>query len=145
MKLVINAAKCDDMFIFCKMCCKMVWKFWEIWKFFWELASRLAKVCEISCLWDFISQCEIYGMYSVDLHYVIYIYVVLDYYSAGVVTLRKRGKITGQTEVKKKQQQRLDRKARRMWKDWPNTCSALQSLSNLASIGGASAHDVPAS
>ena len=41
------------------MCCKMVWKFCEIWKILWELASRWAKFFEIS------SQSVRYGMYGI--------------------------------------------------------------------------------
>ena len=47
MKRVINTTKCDVCLFLHKMCCKMVWKFCEIWKFLWELTSRWAKFCEI--------------------------------------------------------------------------------------------------
>ena len=58
MKLVTNATKCDVCLFFHKMCSKMVWKFCDIWKILWELASRWAKFCEIS------SHSVIYGMYE---------------------------------------------------------------------------------
>ena len=40
------------------MCCKMVWKFFEICKILLELASRRAKFCEI------LSHSERYGMHA---------------------------------------------------------------------------------
>ena len=46
-KLVINTTKCDLCLSFHKMCCKVVWKFCEIWKILWELLSRWAKFWEI--------------------------------------------------------------------------------------------------
>ena len=49
---------CDLCLILHKICCKMVWEFFEIWNFLWELPSRLAKFCEI------LSQSVRYGMYA---------------------------------------------------------------------------------
>ena len=40
------------------MCCKMIWKFCEIWKVLWELAFRWAKFCEI------LSHSVRYGVYD---------------------------------------------------------------------------------
>ena len=40
--LVITTTKCDLCLFLHKMCCKMFWKFCEIWKILWELASRWA-------------------------------------------------------------------------------------------------------
>ena len=45
------------------MCCKMVWKFCEIWKILWEMAFRWAKFCEI------LSHSVRYGMYVVIYEY----------------------------------------------------------------------------
>ena len=56
-KLVINTTKCDLCLFLHKMCCKMVWKFCEIWKILWELTSRWANsvrfyltVWDIACM-----------------------------------------------------------------------------------------------
>ena len=57
-KLVINTTKCDLCLFLHKMCCKMVWKFCEIWKILWKLASWWAKFCEI------LSHSVRYGMYD---------------------------------------------------------------------------------
>ena len=46
-----------DLFLH-KMCCKMVWKFCEIWNFLWELASRWAK------FWEILIHSVRYGMYA---------------------------------------------------------------------------------
>ena len=56
--LVINTTKGDLCLFLQKICCKMVWKFCEIWKILWELASRWAKFCEI------LSHSGRYGMYE---------------------------------------------------------------------------------
>ena len=57
------------------MCCKMVWKFCEIWKLLWEFASSWARFCEIS------SHSVRYGMYAnqitwsmllIQIHILIY-------------------------------------------------------------------------
>ena len=64
-------------------CCKMVWKFCEIWIFSWELPSRWTEFCAI------LSHCARYGMYatSVELpakrHFSVY--MCSDQY-----TLRKK-------------------------------------------------------
>ena len=42
------------------MCCKMVWKFCEIWKILWELASRWANFCKI------LSYSVRYGLYALS-------------------------------------------------------------------------------
>ena len=63
-KLVINTTKCDLYLFLHKMYCKMVWKFCEIWKILWELASIWAKFCDI------LSQSVRYGMY-VKLHLIL--------------------------------------------------------------------------
>ena len=57
-KLVINKTKSDLCLFLHKMCCKMAWKFCEIWKILWELASRWAKFCEI------LSHSVWYGKYE---------------------------------------------------------------------------------
>ena len=46
------------------MCCKMFWKFCEIWKILWELASRWAKFCEIKFC-EILSHSVRYGTYAV--------------------------------------------------------------------------------
>ena len=56
-KLVINTTKCDLCLFLHKMYCKMAWKFCEIWKILWELASRWTKFCKI------LSHSARYGMY----------------------------------------------------------------------------------
>ena len=58
-KLVINTTKCDLYLFLHKMYGKMVWKFCEIWKILYELASIWAK------FWHFISQCEIWHVCKV--------------------------------------------------------------------------------
>ena len=60
-KLVINTTKCDSCLFLHKMWCKMVWKFYDIWKILWELASRWAKLCEI------LSHSVKYGMYGMHI------------------------------------------------------------------------------
>ena len=42
----------------------MVWKFCDIWKILWELASRWAKFCEI------LSHSVRYGMYVQDIFFL---------------------------------------------------------------------------
>ena len=57
---MINTKKCDLCLFLHKMCCKIFWKCFEIWKFLWELMSRWAKFCEI------LSHSVRYGMYDWD-------------------------------------------------------------------------------
>ena len=49
---------CDLCLFLHKICCKMVWKFCEIWIFYGELSSWWAKFCEI------LSHSVRYGMYA---------------------------------------------------------------------------------
>ena len=65
-----NRKKCDLCVLLHKMCCKMVWKFSEICKIFWELASRWARCCEIE-IWQvckyllYLFHCCSFGDYSI--------------------------------------------------------------------------------
>ena len=62
-KTVINTAKCDLCLFLHKMCCKMVWKFCEIWKILWEFASLWAKFCKI------LFHSVRYGMYELNISF----------------------------------------------------------------------------
>ena len=53
-KLVINTTTCDLCLFLHKMCCKIVWKVWDL-KNLMGIGFQMGKI-----LWDFISQCEIW-------------------------------------------------------------------------------------
>ena len=68
-KLVINTTKCDLCLFLHKMCCKMVWKFCEVWKILRELAFRWVKFHEI------LSLSVRYGMYDLMILFFRFVYM----------------------------------------------------------------------
>ena len=84
------------------MCCKMVWKYCEIWKILWELASRWAKFCEI------LSHSVRYGMYAKTItNNIMYICYV------GSVEERKNNKKKQKQKRRRKKEKKKEREEER--------------------------------